>query len=123
MDNAAEEEEKDTPGKAEPEGEESDDGLGEEHAGWAMDGNPQQCQHAGGFDLGRSVYGQASLLAELLCSTPKDHIAAGLAHDEVEDGDEAGVVDDLDSVYPVGQFHQDMNCLIYQRHGSGLLIA
>lgn len=41
-----------------------------------------------------------AVLAHLLCALGEDHVAAGLLEDDAEEGQQAGVDDKLDPVYP-----------------------
>lgn len=52
------------------------------------------------FELGFGVNFATSLFAEFLGALLKDYVATGFFEDEPEDGDEGGVVDDLDVIDP-----------------------
>lgn len=52
------------------------------------------------FELGFGVDLSACDLAELFGAFLEDHVAAGFLEDDVEDGDEGGVIDDLNVVDP-----------------------
>lgn len=94
------EEEEDTPGEADPDGEGYDDELGGEHLGWTHEGDFEGLQDAGFVDLRACVGVGVAILAHSGGAFGEDHVAAGFLEDEVEEGQEAGVDDELDPIYP-----------------------
>ena len=91
-----EEEEEDAPGETDPESEEYDDGLGQQHLGGAHEGYFEELGNVGLFELGFGVDGASGFFAKLLGTLFKDDVAAGLREDQVEDGDQCRVVYYLD---------------------------
>lgn len=100
LDHRAEEQEQDTPRKRDPESEENDDRLGEKHLGRALEGDLQQRGYGRLVQLRFSVDFAPCLLAQSLCALLENDIAARFAQDEPEDGNQGGVVDDLNIVNP-----------------------
>ena len=103
LDDGGEEEEEDTPGEGDPEGEEDDDGLGEEHFGGAHEGDFEHVEDGGLFQLGGGVDAAVEGFAEAFGARGEDYVAPGFAEDDVEEGDESSVVDDLDVEDPVDE--------------------
>jgi hypothetical protein len=67
-----------------------------------------------------------SLLADFAGSSFENHVWTGLAEDEPEDGDESGVVDDLDVEDPVAIIRDCLSIkpvVTYHLHGSFFLIC
>ena len=82
-----EEEEKYAPCEADPEGEEDDDGLGEEHLGGAHEGDLEHFEDGGFLEFGFGVHGAARHFAELLGTPLENDVAARFFEDEPEYGD------------------------------------
>lgn len=100
LDHRTEEQKQNTPRKRDPESEENNDGLGEKHLGGTLEGDLQQRRYGGLVQLRFGVDLAPCLLAEFLCALLEDDIAARFAQDEPEDGNQSGVVDDLNIINP-----------------------
>jgi hypothetical protein len=92
---AALEEEQDPPRETDPEREGDDDEFGYEHFGRPLEGHFEHLGHAGLVELGFGE-GVAALLAQALGAAGEDDIAAGFFQDEVEEGQQGCVCDELD---------------------------
>ena len=103
LDDGREEEEENAPCEADPEGEEHDDRLGEEHLCGPHEGDFQLLGDGCLFELGFREDFLAGGFAELGGAFREDHVAAGFAEDEPEKRDQRGVVDELDVVDPEGK--------------------
>jgi hypothetical protein len=96
LDDGGEKEEEDAPCEAYPEGEEGDDGLCEQHFGGPHKGDFEHLEYRRFGQFGLCVDFTATGFAEVLGAPSEDHVTPGLAENHVEDGDEGGVVNDLD---------------------------
>lgn len=109
LDDGGEEEEEDAPCEADPQGEENDDGLSEEHFCGPHEGDFEHFGDGGLFEFGGGVDGAVQGFAEAFGARGENYVAAGFAEDDVEEGDEGGVVDYLDVEDPAGGCQLDFS--------------
>lgn len=101
LDDGGEEEEQNTPGKTDPKREEYNHRFGQQHLCRTHKRDFEEFDNVCLFQLGFSVDGSPRFLAELLCALFQDNVTSGLLEYKVENGNQCGVVDDLDVEYPV----------------------